>query len=122
MNDIKQPTRIEWLAGLLVGHTANGILLYGFDYVLYPIVIFQLGLVRGGSVMAFLSLATCLLTLKLYDWLKRDWLGMEAVKELKHYDGPRRTRRWLAHALRLGDPLACLMLSILFDPFITTAY
>lgn len=72
--------------------------------------------------MSILSFIACLLTLLFYDWSKRDWLGIEAIKELKHYEGDGWFRRGLAWLLKKGDPFACIVLSIKCDPFITTAY
>jgi hypothetical protein len=109
-------------AELVVGFTANKAQEYLFDYLLYPFVIFKLGLWRGGLVMALLSLVSCLLLLRFYDRLKRDWLGIEAVKGLKDYAGQSRFRRMAAWLLQRGEPVACLFLSIKFDPFITTLY
>jgi hypothetical protein len=60
--------------------------------------------------------------LKLYDWLKRDWFGIEFVKGLRFYDGRSRLRRILAWLLNRSDVLAFVVLSIRYDPFITTAY
>lgn len=73
--------------------------------------------------MAGLSFVICLLTLWFYDWSRRDWLGIEAVKSLREC-GPDagRFRRLLAWALERGDVVACVVLSIKWDPFITTAY
>jgi hypothetical protein len=93
-----------------------------FELVLYPFVIFWLGLWLGFVVMALLSFVVCWLTMKFYDWSKRDWLGIEAIKGLKDYNGPRRSARWLAWVLRRSDPVACVLMSIKFDPFIVTAY
>jgi hypothetical protein len=107
---------------LTIGHTVNAVvLLYGFDYILYPYVIWKLGLVRGGALMALLSLLSCLLTLWFYDWSKRDWLGIEAVKQLFRGEVKTRWRRLLAWALAKGDLPACVILSVYADPFITTA-
>jgi hypothetical protein len=36
-------------------------------------VIWKLGLLVGGVIMALLSLVACLLTLWFYDWSQRDW-------------------------------------------------
>jgi len=107
-----------WLAGVLTFKTFD----YAFDYALYPFVIYRLGLVTGGIVMAALSLLDCLLLLQLYDWLKRDWLGIEWLKGLRHYAGPARWRRALAWLLGRGDVAAFFALSLRFDPFVTTAY
>jgi hypothetical protein len=106
---------------LALGHSVNAVLLYGFDYVLYPLVIWKMGLVRGGIIMSVLSLVACLLTLWFYDWSKRDWLGIEAVKALRDGEAKTRWRRLLAWALAKGDLPACVVLSLYTDPFITTA-
>lgn len=107
-----------WLAGVLTFKAFD----YAFDYALYPFVIFRLGLLAGGIVMAALSLLDCLLLLKLYDWLKRDWLGIELVKTLRFYSGPSCWKRATAWLLGRGDAVAFIVLSLRFDPFITTAY
>lgn len=95
---------------------------YAFDYALYPFVIWKLGPWAGGAIMALASLVFCLLLLRLYDRLCRDWLGLEFVKGLRHYAGPSRGRRVLAWLVARGDGAAFLVLSVKYDPFITTAY
>lgn len=108
----------QWLVGVLSFKLVDN----AFDYVLYPFVILKLGPAVGGIVMAALSLLDCLLLLKLYDWLKRDWLGIELVKGLRHYAGSSRWKRATAWLLGRGDGVAFVVLSLRFDPFITTAY
>lgn len=63
-------------------------------------MIFKLGRALGGVVMAVLSFLDCLLLLRLYDWLQRDWLGIEWLKALRHAPGASRWRRALAWTLR----------------------
>lgn len=63
-----------------------------------------------------------LLTIWFYDWSKKDWLGIEAIKELRAYDGTSRFGRFLAWTLRSSEPVACVALSVTSDPFITTVY
>ncbi len=115
--DIKQR-----VAELALGHSVNQAVTYLFDYGLYPLVLFWLGLWRGFVVMAVLSFLVCWLFLKFYNWSKRDWLGIEAIKSLKNYSGANRAGRVLAWVLRRSDPVACVLLAIKFDPFIVTAY
>jgi hypothetical protein len=110
------------LLELTLGHSVNWLTVYAFDFVLYPMAIWKLGLWRGGAAMALLSFMVCLLTLWFYDWSKRDWLGIEAVKLLRDGEGQSRFRRVLAWALARGDWLAFVALSVKFDPFITTIY
>lgn len=95
---------------------------YGFDYALYPLVIWKLGPLAGGAIMTLASLVFCLGLLRLYDRLGRDWLGLEFVKNLRNYEGASRWRRWLAWLLSRGDAAAFVVLSAKYDPFITTAY
>ena len=106
---------------LAIGHAVNSLSVWAFDYALYPFVIWKLGLLKGGTLMAALSLIVCLLTLWFYDWSKRDWLGIEAVKLLRDGEAKSRFRRILAWALAKGDFPACVALSVYSDPFITTA-
>ena len=111
-----------FISMVAIGHTINKIWDWAFDFGLYPLVIYIFGLVWGFVVMAVLSFIICWLLMKFYDWSKRDWLGIEAIKELKQYNGPSRTGKWLGWVLRKSDPVACLLLSIQFDPFIVTVY
>lgn len=110
------------LAILGIGILADRFITYTFDFALYPYVIWQYGLLLGGVVMALLSLIICLLYVWFYDWTKKDWLGIEAVKGIKDYDGSNRWGRFVAWSLCCSDPAACVVLSLIFDPFITMAY
>jgi len=93
-----------------------------FDYLLYPFVIYHLGILKGGIVMTLLSFIACILTMKFYDWSKRDWLGIEAIKRLKGYEGSKKLGKVTAWSLKKSEPVIFLFLSIQYDPFITTAY
>ena len=108
----------ELAAGLLVWNVQD----YAFDYVLYPLVLWKLGLWRGGLLMFGLSLLSCLALLLIYNYLGRDWLGIEFIKNQRHCDGSSRWRRCLAWLLSRGDGIAFLVLSLKNDAFITTAY
>ena len=110
------------MAELAVGFLAWNAQDYAFDYVLYPLAIWRLGLWRGGLLMSGLSLVACLLSLRLYDYLGRDWLGIEFVKNQRQYEGPSRWRRRLGWLLSRGDGVAFIVLTFKNDPFITTAY
>jgi hypothetical protein len=90
-----------------------------FDYLLYPFVIFKLGILKGGILMTFLSFVACILIMKFYDWSKRDWLGIEAIKSLKDYDGSKKIGKLTAWIMKKSNPLVFLFLSIKYDPFIT---
>jgi threonine/homoserine/homoserine lactone efflux protein len=82
----------------------------------------QLGIATGGIIMMLLSLVACLAMVKFYDWSKRDWLGIEELKELKEYSGASNAGRLTAWVLRRSEPVIFLFLSIKADPFITMTY
>ena len=107
---------------LTAGFAAWKIYDYFFDYALYPFVIWKLGPWRGGPLMASLSLFSCLLLLMAYDRLRRDWIGLEFVKSLRHYQGRKGWRKGLAWLITRGDWVAFLVLASKFGPFITTVY
>ncbi|MFA6174166.1 MAG: hypothetical protein WC701_10860 [Kiritimatiellales bacterium] len=116
---------VSWkirIAELSSGYLIWNVLDYIFDYVLYPFVIYKWGPLAGGIGMTLLSLLSCLMLIWIYDWMGRDWLGIETVKGLKIYAGASRWRQWLARMLRKSDGIAFLVLSLKYDPFITTAY
>jgi hypothetical protein len=110
------------VAELTVGISTKNLISYSFDYLLYPFVIYRLGLIKGGIVMMALSLLACVILLKFYDWSKRDWLGIETIKGLKDYQGDSKLGRFTAWILRRSDPVVFIFLSIKEDPFITLLY
>ena len=107
---------------LAVGLAANKVMVIGFDWVLYPWLIYRLGILRGGILATGLSWVTCLLTFWFYDWSKRDWLGIEAIKGLQEYVGRNPIRRWTGVLMRTSRPALFLVLTVYSDPFITTIY
>lgn len=115
-------SRKKRLAVMGIGYLGNAVIVYGFDYFLYPYVIWKYGTIEGGVVMTFLSFLICYLSIVFYDWAKQDWLGIETIKEVKEYDGRSMIGRFSSWILKKSDPLVLLFLSIKFDPFITTAY
>ena len=110
------------IAELSSGYIFWNVLDYAFDYALYPFVIFRWGPIVGGLCMTLLSLLTCLLLIWIYDRIGRDWLGIETIKGLKNYAGAAHWRRWLAQVMKMSDGVAFVVLSLKYDPFITTAY
>ncbi len=108
-------------AELTVGISANALLVYGFDWVLYPVVLYHYGVWHGGFIMALASFAACLASFRFYDWSGRDWLGIEAIKKLKE-GGPSRLARLTAWIMNRSEPVVAVFLSLKSDPFITTLY
>jgi len=107
---------------LAVGYSFVIVTDHIFDYVLYPLAIWKAGAVIGGIFMSILDLTWCFLLFLVYDRLKSDWLGIEWLKQVKQYDGIARFKRVLKWMLMRGDVVAFIVLSVKYDPFITTAY
>ncbi len=72
--------------------------------------------------MSLASLIACLGMFWLYDLLKRDWLGIETIRELRDGNTKGPIRRAITKIMRWGDVPAFFALSLYFDPFITVTY
>lgn len=101
-----------------------------FDLIVTPIVLAwataQFGLMGpliGTVIMIGVNGIVCLFALRLYDWAKKDVLGLETMKSLRERP-PQGLFEWLVHPfVRMGgDVGAFIALSILDDAFVTTAY
>lgn len=111
------------LGELSLGHAVNASFDWVFNYPLYIFMIWFFGPVLGGGIMMLLSFLVCYVWLKWYDHMKRDWLGIEAVKSFK--DDSEKKGRWarfIGKLLTCSDPVAVAVLSIKTDPFMTVAY
>jgi hypothetical protein len=96
---------------------------YVFFYVAYPFIIWKLGVMEGGAAMTCASLVLSYIGISVYDRSGRDWFGIEAIKEkLAGLKGKSRAGRFIARGIKRGGPLTLLILSIKFDPFVTTVY
>jgi hypothetical protein len=105
-------------AGLLIKKTLD----YAFDYLLYPAALIVLGYMWGGIAMTIASVALNLLVIRAYDWAKRDFLLLEALKGLRSPDSTHAAKRLLAKVLGKGDFAAFLVLSWIEDPIVVTLY
>jgi len=107
---------------LSIGLTAKYLSDKAFDFLLYPFVIFKFGILKGGTVMTFFAFIANIMTMKFYDWSKRDWLGIEAIKNLKTYNGNKMIGRFTSWILKRSAPVIFLFLSLRYDAFTTTVY
>lgn len=115
---------------VVVGHTAKRIEEYLFDWLIYGVVVFWSTSQWGplyGSLVAFLIMAPisalfCWLYILFYDWAKIDWLGFEALKELKEVETTGLFGRLFRHVVRFGDAPVFILLSMYGDPFMVTIY
>ncbi|HEY4523099.1 MAG TPA: hypothetical protein VJK73_01870 [Candidatus Paceibacterota bacterium] len=120
--EANQPIRLWKRIGILaLGLTGNAAMVYGYDFIVYPYLMVAFGPI--GWLYAILGAVTlCLGTLWFYDVTQQDWLGIETIKLVR--DGPARSRagRFLQWVARRGDLVTFLLLSLRYDPFITTVY
>ncbi|MCR4274533.1 MAG: hypothetical protein NUW02_00570 [Candidatus Campbellbacteria bacterium] len=124
MSNTQQPKTWKERLGILgVGLTANFLMVQGFDYLLYPAVMLYFGTLVGAAIMWVLSLAVCYATIRFYDWSRTDWLGIETLKEVRDADEKEKFfHKVMQWAMRRGDWMVMLILSVKFDPFICTVY
>lgn len=110
----------------LTGATTFTIINYSFDFVLYPFALFQLGVIYGFSVMVVLSFLFCWFYFLLYDYLKRDFLGIEFSKEKMNAiitsNNITGYKLLLVKILRKSHLFLFVFLSIYFNPFVAVAF
>ncbi len=115
---------------IALGHSLKRIEEYLFDWLLYGTVVAWATTVYGAvwgyavafGIMAPLSAILCYLYVRVYDWSKTDWLGIERIEEMRN----KKTRHWLKRhvktLLQMGDLPMFVALSVYGDPFIVTIY
>lgn len=112
--------------GYLGNHLVNKVINWGVDPLIALSSNGRIGGIEGflltWALILTISFVACYLTLLFYDWSKKDWLGIEAAKELKDELEGGRFKRLIASALRRGDKFAVVALSIFTDAFVVVAY
>lgn len=110
----------------LTGATTFTIINYSFDFVLYPFALYQLGVIYGFSVMVVLSFLFCWFYFLIYDYLKRDFLGIEFSKEkmnaIIESNDSVGFKLFLVKILRKSHFFLFVFLSIYFNPFVAVAF
>jgi len=134
---LKADRTIRWkerIGTMVLGHTAKTVEVFLFDTLLYGSVVTylttQFGWMFGSfvsfAIMAPLSALWCSCTIRLYDWAKLDWFGLEATKRVR--DELSKGGQWMRLIqciIQLGDIpafFAILFLHPLGDPFMVTLY
>lgn len=85
IKNLEKPTslisRIKlWLTGI----GSYYLLTWIYDYLVVSFLLIYFGFLKGIVIVVILSMAIDLATLKFYDWLKKDWLALETLKEMEH--------------------------------------
>ena len=110
----------------LTGATTFTVINYSFDFVLYPFALYKLGVVVGFFTMMLLSFLFFWGYFIIYDYLKRDFLGIEYSKE-KMNDIINNQNRVgiklvIVKILRKSNVILFIFLSIYFNPFVAVAF
>jgi hypothetical protein len=110
----------------LTGATTFTVINYSFDFVLYPFALYNLGVVVGFFTMMLLSFLFCWGYFIIYDYLKRDFLGIEFSKEkmssIIASEDSVGLKLLLVRVLRKSRAFLFVFLSIYFDPFVAVAF
>jgi hypothetical protein len=110
----------------LTGATTFTIINYSFDFLLYPFALYQLGVIYGFSVMVVLSFLFCWFYFLIYDYLKRDFLGIEFSKDKMNSiitsNNSKGYKLLLVKILRKSHLFLFVFLSIYFNPFVAVAF
>lgn len=105
-----------WIAGI----GSYYIFTYLYDYVVVSFLLIYLGFIQGVIVVMVLSILIDLGTLRFYDWLKKDWLALETLKDLQH------KKNFIGKLLNFvhdkGAFITIVVLSLTSNAFIVTAY
>lgn len=115
---------------IAVGHTAKKIEEHIVDWLIYGVVVTYCTITWGGfygslaafAIMTPVTAALCYLYIRLYDWAGIDWLGLEALKELREENGSGFFAKIIYRIAHHGGVLAFVALSIYGDAFMTTVY
>lgn len=110
------------IATLLVGYTFDQVMTKSYTYGVVPMLMIRYGIWEGTLLNLAISFFLCLTTIRLYDWAKKDWLGIEMLKGIREGQGGGLFQSLLSWALRRGDWAMMLVLSIFKDAFVCTVW
>lgn len=95
---------------------------YGFDYVLYPATLLNLGYWWGGIAMTLASVVLNIGFIRLYDWTHEDLLMIERLKDLRSNALGSEHGSIISKILRGSNVVAFFVLSLIEDPAVATLY
>lgn len=106
-----------FIGGILGTHGFS----YVYDYAVYPIVTYKLGLVKSFIVLFIIILVINYFMVLLYDYFKKDLFGFEEIKKIKARGGQHGADKLLHKIMRWGDTPFFLALSF-YDPIFAVLY
>lgn len=110
------------IAAIGLGHTADILMTKGYTWLVVTNLMAWFHPVTAVAINLVCSFLLCLLTLKFYDWAKRDWLGLETLKEVRETRYENILARSFSWVLRRGDWVGMIALAFVKDAFYCTAW
>lgn len=112
--------------GLFIYETIN----FLYDWLFYPFALVYWGVFTGGIILFSGSIIQCALMFWLYDRMKVDWLGANALRQLDDKENKSRLERlavWLGKEKktlweRLLSPIVFIGLTLPIDPLIVAIH
>ena len=123
MQNTKNITKIPILNKVLLWTSGIGfyyVFTWVYDYVVVSFLLWKFELIKGGVMVFILSSIVDLLTLKFYDWFKKDWLALETLKDLETHKGFVGKIFTFVHDKTAF--VSVVLLSLVVNPFVITAY
>lgn len=94
---------------------------YAFDYLVYPIIIYSFGPIRGTLILFVAALILNYVCIIIYDKIKLDLFGFEKLKEIKADIGSSGKPSFMHRVMHWGDIPAFIVLSW-YDPIFAVLY
>ena len=116
------PQRLQQLSGWSVSIYLFNSLNRFYDYVLYTAALAKFGVLKGGAIMMAISFVLDFATLRVYDRLKLDLFGIEALKSLRERTPTNWTERMTIWALRQSEFVVFMVLTLLTNQFVVVAW
>lgn len=119
----KLQNKKKWIGRLKlwsIGISSYYIFTWVYDYLIITALLLYFGNLKGGCVALVVSMLIDFLTLKFYDWLKKDWLALETIKELNNKKGF--VGRLFMFVHNKGSVLTVFILSLFLNAFVITTY
>lgn len=116
----KTPSYIDKVKLWATGISSYYILTYFYDYFVVSFLLLYFGLVKGVVITMILSVIVDLGTLKFYDWLKKDWLALETLKDLQNKKNL--VGKLFYFVRNKSTFITVIVLSLTSNAFMVTAY
>ena len=123
MSEAKDIIKIPILNKVLLWTSGIGsyyVLTWIYDYVVVSFLLWKFELIKGGIMVFILSSIVDLLTLKFYDWFKKDWLALETLKDLQTHKGF--VGKVFTFVHDKTAVVSVILLSFVVNPFVITTY